>query len=151
MFLFADNSTFEFTFYRGYSTSWKLSAIILRLYQAIRDGDLILHVIHVAGTRMKVCGVDGLSRGDLLEGMMVGLDPTLFIPLAEGSNKRSRGKAEDWVRSWWKDLEGKKPCGNLALTVVTEDNLFNLHKVEGPRLWMPPSSNGDNHGSLQRG
>ena len=45
VFLFMDNSTFEFTYYKGYSTSWKLSAIILRLYQAIRDGDLILHVI----------------------------------------------------------------------------------------------------------
>jgi len=138
VFLFTDNSTFEFTFYRGYSTSWKLSAIILRLYQAMRDGDLILHVIHVAGTRMKEWGVDGLSRGDLLEGMMSGLDPLLFIPLSEGANERSSGKVEDWVRSWWMELEGKIPWGNLPLTVVTKDNLFDLHKVEGPRLWMPP-------------
>ena len=28
--------------------------------------------------------------------------------------------------------------GNVPLTEVTKDNLFNLHKVEGPRLWMPP-------------
>ena len=32
-----------------------------------------------------------------------------------------------------------KPWGNMALTEVTKDNLFDLHKVEeGPRLWMPP-------------
>ena len=43
VFLSTDNSTFEFTHYQGYSTSWNLSAIILRLYQvAIQDGDLIL-------------------------------------------------------------------------------------------------------------
>ena len=61
-----------------------------------------------------------------MEGMMVGLDPLSFIRLVEGSNKRSSGKVEDWVRSWWKDLEGEKPWGNLPLTVVT--------KVEGLRL-----------------
>ena len=35
VFLFTDNSTFEFTYYKGYSSSWKLLAIILGLYQAI--------------------------------------------------------------------------------------------------------------------
>ena len=58
---------------------------------------------------MKAWGVDGLSRGGLLEGMMAGLDPLSVIPLVEGSNERSRGKVEDWVRSWWKELEGKIP------------------------------------------
>ena len=53
VFLFTDISTVGFTYYKGYLSSWKLSAIILRLYQAIRDGDLILHVIHMAGTFMQ--------------------------------------------------------------------------------------------------
>ena len=35
VFLFTENSTFESTQYQGYSTSWKLSGIILRLYQVI--------------------------------------------------------------------------------------------------------------------
>ena len=96
VFLFTDNSTFEFMYYGGYSTLWKLSAIILRLYQAIQDGDLILHVIYVAGTQMKAWGVDGLSRGDLLllEGMMAGQDPLLFIPLLEGANERCKGRVD---------------------------------------------------------
>ena len=99
VFLFIDNSTFEFMYYRGYTTSWKFSAIILRLYQAIQDGDLILHVIHVAGTWMKVWGVDGLSGGDLFEGMMAGKDPFSFIPLLEGTNERSKGRVDRWIRS----------------------------------------------------
>ena len=70
-----DNSTFELTYYQGYSSSWKLLGIILRRYQAIWDGALILHAIHVAVTRIKAWGVDGLSGGDLLEGMMAGEDP----------------------------------------------------------------------------
>ena len=136
--LFTENSTFEFTYYKGYSSSWKLSAIILRLYQAIRDGDLILHVIHMAGTRMKAWGVEGLSRGDLLEGMISGEDPFSFIPLAEGANERLQGKVGAWVRSWWKDLDRKTPWGEMPLTEVTKDNLFDLDTVEGPQLWMPP-------------
>ena len=32
VFLVTDNSTFEFTYYKGYSSSWKFLAIILRLY-----------------------------------------------------------------------------------------------------------------------
>ena len=100
MFLFTDNSMFEFTYYKGYSTSWKLSAIILQLNPVITDGDLILHVIHVSETRMEAWGVDGLSRGDFLESMMAVEDPLSFIPLAEGANDRYRGRVGEWIRSW---------------------------------------------------
>ena len=62
VFLITDNAVFEGTYYKGYSVSKKLSGIILRLHEAAQRGGLILHVFHVAGTRMKECGVDGLSR-----------------------------------------------------------------------------------------
>ena len=87
IFVFTDNFVFESTFYKGYSkVSPKLSDIIMRLHKIERDGDLILHVVHVAGTRMKSWGVDGLSRGDLMEGMMGGLDPLSFMPVANGAD-----------------------------------------------------------------
>ena len=41
---------------------------------------------------MKACGEGGLSRGDLLEGMMAGEDLLLLVPLAKGANGRSEGK-----------------------------------------------------------
>ena len=112
VFLFIDNSTFKSTYYQGYSKSRKLSGIILRLYQAIRDRALILHVIHMTGTRMKALGVDGLSRVDLLEGMMAGDDPLSFAPLARGADKRTNGKVGKQIMSWWKDTEG----GSLGWT-----------------------------------
>ena len=56
-------------------------------------------------------GVDGLSRGDLLEGMMAGEDPLTFVPLTKGADKRSKGKVGKWVRSWWKDTEGGNILG----------------------------------------
>ena len=84
--LFTNNSTFESTYCKGYSTSWKLSRIVLWLYQVIQYGSLLVHVIHMTGTRVKVWGVDGMSRVDLMEGMMTGEDPILSAPLVKGAN-----------------------------------------------------------------
>ena len=91
VFMFTDNSTFQSTYYKDYSTSRKLSGIILRLYEAVKAGDLILHVIHVPDMRMKAWGVDGLSRGDLLNGMMAGQDPHLFRTSGGGGGREIRG------------------------------------------------------------
>jgi hypothetical protein len=56
--------------------SRKLNQIILCLRKVEQSTGCILHVIHIAGTRMKASGVDGLSRGDMLERMLkVGADP----------------------------------------------------------------------------
>ena len=70
IFLITDNLPFEGTFYKGHSSSKLLNEIILRLRVLQLRASCILHVIHVAGTRMKEAGIDGLSRGDFMEGMM---------------------------------------------------------------------------------
>ena len=49
---------------------------------------------------MKASGVDGLSRGDLMEGMMGGQDPLSFIPFNLGADERSNGLVSQWVWSW---------------------------------------------------
>ena len=116
LFLFTDNLVFEMGFYKGHSASKKLSAILLRLHKCQRNGGFKLHVVHVAGTRMKSWGIDGLSRGDLMEGMMAGADPLSFIPLADGANTRSNGKVSAWVHAWWGDW-----CG-APLTNIDHNN-----------------------------
>ena len=101
IFIFTDNSTFEGTFYKGHSTSEKICDIILRLRLVQQRTGCILHVTHVAGTRMKEAGIDGLSRGDLLEGMLSGGGgPWRFIPLSENADSRSGGTVVPWVKSW---------------------------------------------------
>lgn len=136
VFVFTDNQVFESCFYKGYSkTSPKLANIILKLYKASRDGHLVLHVIHVAGTRMKAWGVDGLSRGDLLDGMMAGENPLSFIPLALGADERAEGRVGRWIRSWWQD-RGGDPWGQRELVEITKDNMFELPSLEADRLWM---------------
>ena len=85
VFLFTDKWVFKKLFYKGHSVSKQLLDVILRLNQAQRNGLSKCHVIHVAGTRMKAWGVDGLSRRDTFERLMAGQDPLLFIPLGESA------------------------------------------------------------------
>ena len=63
----------------------------------------ILHVIHVAGTRMKIVGMFGFYQIDILEGMMTGQNPLDLIPLNESTEERSGGRVVSWINSWWKD------------------------------------------------
>ena len=76
-------------------------------------------------------------------------DPLSFLPLSEGANERSKGRVDRGIRSWRKDSEGNEPWEDTTLTEVTKDNMFDRHKVEGPRLWMPPSRDEDDYGGLQ--
>jgi hypothetical protein len=50
VFLFVDNSTAEYVYYKGNSSSKPLFELVLRLGQLEMGGNLILHVVHVAGT-----------------------------------------------------------------------------------------------------
>ena len=137
LFTFTDNSTFESTYYKGHSSSRKLNKIIFRLRKVERMYGVLVHVIWIAGTRMKRSGIDGLSRGDLLEGMMAGLDPLSFIPLNEDASRRTKSRVVDWIASWWSDRRGQSWCG-LPLKLLAPEDWFELHNIWEPRLWIPP-------------
>ena len=128
MFLFTDNSTAEGAFFRGTSTSKLLFALVLRLRKLEMHCRLKLHVIHVSGTRMIDSGIDGLSRGDIGEGIMGGTGILNFIPLSQSALERSKGLF-GWIQSWF--------CKDLKL--LSADGWFDEgHKAGGPYLWAPP-------------
>jgi hypothetical protein len=141
VFLTTDNSFFEGAYYKGHSPSRQLSEIVFRVHKAERDGGFILHVIHISGKRMKASGVDGLSQGDLTEGMMGGKDPLSFIPFHLGADERANSLVGTWVQSWWCTKRGAE-FGGLPLTQVTKDNIFELQDLKAAQLWMlpPPSA-----------
>ena len=58
LFLLTDNLVADYIYYKGTSTSRLLNELVLRLRKLQMKGDLILHVIHVAGTRMIESGID---------------------------------------------------------------------------------------------
>jgi hypothetical protein len=100
LFIFTDNSTAEGVFYKANSTSKKLFELVLCLRRMEMEGQLILHVIHVAGTRMIEEGADGGSRGDLTQGAMAGR-PILDYVLLHLSALERAPELEGWIKSWW--------------------------------------------------
>ena len=60
-----------------------------------------VYFIHVAGTRMIDQGADGLSRGNLTEGVMGGKSMEFFVPIHLGAIERSP-EILPWIKSWAK-------------------------------------------------
>eukprot|EP00980_Cylindrotheca_fusiformis_P031013 scaffold25703_cov171-Cylindrotheca_fusiformis.AAC.2 len=136
VFLFTDNSTAEGVYYKGNSTSQKLFMLVVRLRRLEMIGELTLHVVHVAGTRMIASGADGGSRGDLNQGAMAGVPILTYVPLHLSALERS-AKVEHWVRSWWGEELGE-------LETLTPEGWFdNAQRSEGPFLWLPPPAAAD--------
>jgi hypothetical protein len=103
LFVFTDNFVSERAFHNGSSESKQLHALVMRLRKLEMEGKIVIHVIWFAGTRMKDQGTDGLSRGDLTGGVMVGDRFLKYIPL----NKSVLDRAPDFKREFEKGLPGK--------------------------------------------
>lgn len=135
VFLFTDNSTVEEVYYKGNSTSKKLFELMVRLRRLEVQGNLVLHVVHVAGTRMILEGADGGSRGDLNQGAMAGEEIMQFV-LLHLSAKDQSNNIDDWVRSWWNKALG-------PLEILDPVGWFSKAQGDGNFLWMPPPTAAD--------
>ena len=153
IFLFTDNSTAEAAFYKGTSSSEKLFEAILRLrLLEVKEG-LIIHFIHVAGSRMIVQGTDGLSRGDLGEGIMNGGNMLSYIPLHLNAIERAPG-LKQWIESWLSPNEEGEEISFLNYEgwferghdiVGGKSNLDGVWIPEyrrGTYVWTPPPAGG---------
>jgi hypothetical protein len=65
-----DNEVTERAYYKGLSSSKDLFEIILKIRLLAIKFQFLLHLPHIAGTRMIQSGVDGLSRGEILLGQL---------------------------------------------------------------------------------
>jgi hypothetical protein len=90
IFLFTDNTTAEAAYWKGTSKSEWLFELLLRLMLLETRHDFIIHVIHVAGTRMMAQGTDGISRRDKSMGAMRGIPMEEFCPLHKTALERSK-------------------------------------------------------------
>jgi hypothetical protein len=144
VFVFTDNSTAEAAFFRGTSSSPLLFDLVLRLRLLEIDQQCMLHVVHVAGTRMVGQGSDGLSRGNLTEGVMTGRPMTSFVPLSKSALEREP-RLEDWIRSWaGPSLEVLSPRdwfvrgqGIHGFVREASNHLMPVYE-SGSFLWAPP-------------
>lgn len=133
LFLFTDNTVAESAFYKGNTSSSKiLFDLIVRLRTIEMTGSIKLWVIHVSGKRMIQQGADGLSRGNMLEGVMAGVPMLNFVPLSQSAIFRSPD-IESWLSSW---------CNLAPQTLTPEDWFFKGHGLTGgsfneEKIWIP--------------
>ena len=99
LFLFTDNSTAESAFDKGSSSSRLLFELVLRLRNLEMKEACKIHLSHVSGKRMIAQGSDGLSRGNLSEGVMRGAGMKGFIPINKTAFDRS-SSLRKWLDQW---------------------------------------------------
>ena len=101
VFLFTNNSVSESIAAEGSSLSPNLYDLVVRFYQLEMKYLCKLEVVHVTGTRMIDQGIDGLSRGDMYEGVMAGSSMLSFIPLHKSAGERSPGISLGAIMGIW--------------------------------------------------
>ena len=155
VFLFTDNIVAEGAFYKGTSSSKKLFDLILKLRLLEMDAGMRIHIIHIAGSRMICQGTDGLSRGDVNEGVMQGMSMLNFVPLSQSCLERSESLKSklEWclklyinsvkqelqflsVKDWF--LRGHDICGGQ----YNSEGMWIPKYKSGTYVWVPPPAAG---------
>ena len=137
VYFFTDNTTAERAYYKGSSSNKLLHEMVFRLRRLELDRGCKLTLCHVAGTRMIAQGSDGLSRGNMSEGVMQGRSMLSFVPLHLTASQRQPTLVK-WIKSWAEiDEDG------LRLEVLTPKDWFvRGHDFKGGTtnidgLWIP--------------
>ncbi len=132
IFMFTDNSTAERAHFKGTSGGRKLFELILRLKKLELARKCIIHLVHVAGTRMISQGSDGLSRGDQNAGVMRGENMLDHVPLNLSCLQRSQA-VRPWIKSWLiSQNKGVEPV------FLGPDDWPQAHPCQGVYVWTPP-------------
>lgn len=133
VFMFTDNFVTERAYFRGTSKSKDLFELVLRLRKLEMKGELFIHLIWVAGTRMIAQGTDGVSRGDLSTGVMSGRSMLQYVPLNLGVNARSPG-----LVAWFEEASG----GGWSC-LEPQDWYHKAHVKDANYIWCPPPAIAD--------
>lgn len=101
-------------------------------------GQCVIHVIHVAGTRMIQQGTDGLSRGDKTSGVMAGETMLSFVPLHLTAAERSPG-----VITWIEQICAADAGGQHPVRILTGDDWVRRLGEQAYYVWLPPPAAAD--------
>jgi hypothetical protein len=128
IFLFTDNFVAERAYFRGTASTKLLFDLVLRLRVLQMKGDIFLHLIWCAGTRMIMQGADGLSRGNLDNGVMVGRHMLEYVPIHLSALERST-LLKEWLDGW---------VGEDTLFFDEEDWFHKAHGADySSAVWTP--------------
>jgi len=84
-----DNDTADKAYFKGRSSSPELDKMVLELKVISMSANCVLHLVHIPGTRMITCGIDGLSRGELQVGALLNDHIATLLPLHLSALERS--------------------------------------------------------------
>jgi hypothetical protein len=129
LFLFTDNFVTEMVWHKGTAKSRLLHGLVQRLRKLEMEGDLFIQVVWVAGKRMIEQGTDGLSRGDLFNGILAGKQFLDYVPL----DRRALELLPD-LEKWLKDTFPTKAGWN----VLDKEGWFERGFQDGNHIWAPP-------------
>jgi hypothetical protein len=123
----------ELVFAKGNSSNRLLFELMVDLRLFALKAGFILHVVHVAGTRMIDEGTDGLSRGELHMGGLT--DKALqIVPLHLDPIERS-ADVLPWLRSWFFNP------GQPLRVAEPVDWPYNAHQPTHTWVWnLPPAA-----------
>ena len=86
---------------KGGSTDKELYEIMLEMQEIALERQFLIHLIHVAGSRIIRCGVDGISCGNL---QLENLDGGIYLHLSVNRDPISRSTTLlTWIQSWISD------------------------------------------------
>jgi hypothetical protein len=135
VFIFTENLTAESAFFKGNSSSEHLYDLVLRLQELGMKGNLVLHMIHVAGTRMQEEGADGESQGDHLTGAMNGTSVLSYVPLHRDALSLEPG-VKDWLKKNWDLNRGE-------LSFLTPKDWYAHGRTPQNCVWAPAPAAAD--------
>ena len=134
---------------KGSSTSKTLYDLVVRLFHLEMTFKCSLEIIHVSGTRMISQGTDGLSRGDMYEGVMRGESMLAHVPLHLSAVDRQPDLLA-WIESWAIALgptpELLQPTGwyerghDVIGSSTNCDGMWIPKLQSGTFIWAPPPS-----------
>jgi hypothetical protein len=93
-------------------------------------GNLILHMLHCAGSRMQGEGADGSSRGDHATGVMRGDHILEYVQLHK-SSLELEPNLKGWFKSHWDQARG-------LLKFMQPNDWFKHGNPGRQMLWAPP-------------
>jgi hypothetical protein len=144
IFFCTDNSTVESAIVKGNSSSEKLFELSLEVRVIEMKYRCKAIVSHVSGERMRGQGTDGVSRGQLKEGVTAGKEMLSFIPFHLSAIDRSPD-VEPWLRSWLgPSAEVLTPNGwferghDILGGKVDSKGFWRNHIKPGVFIWSPP-------------
>jgi len=149
LILATDNSTVESALFKGNSTSELLFNLVVRFKtMELHSGSKFI-VTHVSGERMKAQGTDGISRGQLREGIALGTSMLSYCPWGSSASQRHPPIIQWYHRTFGPNLEILSPSQWFTRGhdhdngFYDEKGMFRLTIKYGTYLWEPPPAAAD--------